>query len=98
MRLRVAFVRVAFVVTLPALLAWSQPSPPASAYEFDAISLKADQATRSLGPAEFSAASAEAARIKGGPGTTDPERITATGITLQGHITADHVEKAPTDN
>jgi uncharacterized protein (TIGR03435 family) len=80
--------RVAFVVTLPALLAWSQPAPPAAAFDFDAISLKADQVTHSPGLAEFSATAAEASRIKGGPGTADPERITATGITLQGLITA----------
>jgi uncharacterized protein (TIGR03435 family) len=80
--------RLAFVATLPALLAWSQPALPPTVFEFDAISLKADQATRSPGPAEFSATAAEGSRIKGGPGTADPERITATGITLQGLITA----------
>jgi uncharacterized protein (TIGR03435 family) len=77
-----------FVASLPALHAQNKPAPPVPVYEFDALSLKADQATRSPGPAEFSAAAADASRIKGGPGTADPERITATGITFQGLITA----------
>ncbi len=75
-------------VPMVAVLLQILPAATAAAYEFDAISLKPDQSCRTSGPGEFSAALVEAAKLRGGPGTADPERVTATCISLQGLLTA----------
>jgi uncharacterized protein (TIGR03435 family) len=71
-------------------------TPPASAAEssskpsinFDVISLKLDRSSPPLSAGEYSASRVAASSLRGGPGTKDPERMTATGITLQRLVAA----------
>src|SRR3974390_2901249 len=63
---------------------FAQGVGPAS---FDAISLKPYK-SNAPSAGEYSLSRVAASGLKGGPGTSSPERITATGITLQRLVAA----------
>src|SRR5579863_3904446 len=71
-------------------------TPPAPAAEssrkastnFDVISLKLYRSSAPPSAGEYSASRVAASSLRGGPGTKDPERMTATGITLQRLVAA----------
>lgn len=89
MKRRPVFSGVRVLAALPlamtALVA-GQALPPVA--EFDAISLRPYRSSGPIGGGEFSASREATSSLKGGPGTADPERIAATGITLRGLIAA----------
>lgn len=70
-------------ISVPALAQGVTPSA-----SFDAISLKLYTSSATLSAGEYSAGRVAASGLKGGPGTKDPERMTATGITLQRLVAA----------
>jgi uncharacterized protein (TIGR03435 family) len=89
MNRRSVFSGVGFLTTvLLAMTALVAGQAPAPAAEFDAISLRPYRSSSPIAGGELSASQAAASSLKGGPGTADPERIAATGITLRGLVAA----------
>ncbi|HEY6341446.1 MAG TPA: TIGR03435 family protein [Bryobacteraceae bacterium] len=78
-------VLTAGLLAMIALVA-GQALPPVA--EFDAISLRPYRSSGPIQGGELSASQAAASSLRGGPGTADPERIAATGITLRGLVAA----------
>lgn len=83
---------IIFAAAVPALTQ-NQGSPSvtstsAQPLNFDVISLKLYKPDYPPSPGEYSARRVAASSLRGGPGTKDPERMTATGITLQRLVAA----------
>src|SRR5215831_10421100 len=79
-----------FSVRMPAL-AQNQGVPSANTgplINFDVISLKPYTSSGPVMAGEYSASRVAASNLRGGPGTSNPEHITATGITLQRLVAA----------
>ncbi len=89
-----------FSVSVPALTQNQSVPPSASAaaslqevsttgpINFDVISLKPYKSSAPVSAGEYSVSRVAASSLRGGPGTNNPERITATGITLQRLVAA----------
>ena len=79
---------VVLTAGLPAMTALVAGQALVPVAEFDAISLRPYRSGGPIAGGEFSASQEAASSLKGGPGTADPERIAATGITLTGLVAA----------